>query len=55
MRIADEGRPILRENATKAEIDSAASAAVLSLTVGLWAADQTRAVWSIWRHLLNGI
>jgi hypothetical protein len=56
VRIVDEeGRPILSEKTTKAEIDSSAAPAVLSLAVGLWAADQTRAVWSISRHLLSGI
>lgn len=49
------GRPVLREGITKAQIVTSAPPAVLSLAVGLWAADQQRAVWSIGRHLVNGI
>lgn len=53
--IENEGVPIFRETTTKALIDANAGPAVISLTVALRAADQTRSVWSIGRHLLNGI
>ena len=51
----NEGVLVFREGTTRSVIDSAASPEVISLTVALWASDQMRGVWSIGRHLLNGI
>lgn len=53
--VDNTGEPVLVEKTTKAIIDGSRSPDEISLAIGLWAADQTRAVWPIGRHLLNGI
>jgi hypothetical protein len=51
----DAGTLLLRETSSHLLIARDCGPEATALIVCLWAADQLRSVWSIWRHLLNGI
>jgi hypothetical protein len=49
------GVALLVDTNRRTQVDINASHDDLKVAIALWAADQTRAVWSFWRHIVNAI